>query len=52
MESRGCHLRSDFLETKPEFLNHIDQTQSSLEKNIQEILENQKINLKEQNLVS
>ena len=52
MESRGCHLRSDFLESKKEFLTHIDQTHSDLEKDIQWILKNKGILKKEDSLAS
>ena len=52
MESRGCHLRSDFLESKKEFLTHIDQTHSDLEKDIQWILKNKGILKKDDSLAS
>mgnify|MGYP001176002839 FL=1 len=52
MESRGCHLRSDFLESKKEFLKHIDQSQSSLERDIQTILKEKNILKKEKSLAS
>jgi aspartate oxidase len=52
MESRGCHLRSDFLESKKEFLTHIDQNHSNLEKDIQCILKNKDILKKEDSLAS
>jgi len=52
MESRGCHLRSDFLESKKEFLKHIDQSQSSLEIDIQSILKEKNILKKEKSLAS
>ena len=52
MESRGCHLRSDFLEPKKEFLKHLDQTLSSLEEDIQLILKNKDILKKEETLAS
>ena len=37
-ESRGCHLRSDFISENIDFLKHIDQTRDSLEKDIENIL--------------
>ena len=52
MESRGCHLRSDFMESKKEFLKHIDQSQSSLERDIQSILEEKNILKKEKSLAN
>ena len=52
MESRGCHLRSDFLESKKEFLKHIDQSQSSLERDFQSILKEKNILKKEKSLAS
>ena len=52
MESRGCHLRSDFMESKKEFLTHIDQTHSGLEKDIQLIVKNKDILKKEESLAS
>ena len=52
MESRGCHLRADFLESKKEFLTHIDQTHSDLEKDIQWIMKNKVILEKEDSLAS
>jgi L-aspartate oxidase len=37
-ESRGCHLRFDYPNADPKFLNHIDQTQITMEQDIESIL--------------
>ena len=51
-ESRGCHLRADFIYAKPEFVKHIDQTQATLKRDIQTILNNASQSSKEQILAS